>query len=227
MKLTTESSACLYSYLPLTSKILLTTLLSQTLNLCSSGDLIHHILHQNKMTGKKSVLYISTCNILNWMAASIAWTYRDHFSKNTALLIFHQDLTCLKSDLQQSDSDTLQPMWHKTQTAPDITIRSVQNPFSTFELLHEYRLPEKLEILNIYSCEQHSRKTDIPNSDSVITWSAIGSWISFSAISLTCDIFSFKTTHLISTMNRCQTRFATRNCLLRFFMGNYHVQRRL
>ena len=32
----------------------------------------------------------------------------------------------------------------------------------------------------------------------VITWHAIGSWFSFTATSMTCDILSFKGTHLIS-----------------------------
>ena len=135
MKLTTETFASLYSYLPLTSNIL-NTLLSQTLNLCSSGDIMHQISYPHKMTGKMAVLYICTCKILNWMAARIAWTYPALFSKNMALLYFHQDLTYLKGDSQQSDSDTSKAMWHKIQTAPDITISSVQNPFSTFQLLH-------------------------------------------------------------------------------------------
>jgi len=55
----------------------------------------------------------------------------------------------LKLDLQQSDSGTSQAMQHKIQIAQDITIRSVQNTFSTVQLLHEYRLQEKPEILNI------------------------------------------------------------------------------
>ena len=55
----------------------------------------------------------------------------------------------LKLDLQQSDSGTSQAMQQKIQTAQDITIRSVQNTFSTVQLLHEYRLQEKPEILNI------------------------------------------------------------------------------
>ena len=56
MKLTTEPSASLYSYLPLTSNILLITLLSQTLDLCSSLDVRHKISHPHKMTGTMSVL---------------------------------------------------------------------------------------------------------------------------------------------------------------------------
>jgi len=65
MKLTTESSTSLYSYLPPTPNILLTTLLLQTLSLCSSLDVTHQISHPHKMTGTMSVLYIDTCNILN------------------------------------------------------------------------------------------------------------------------------------------------------------------
>jgi len=64
IKLTTYSSATLFSYLPLTSNIL-TTLFSQTLNLCSSLDIRHQISHPHTMAGTVSVLHISTCNILN------------------------------------------------------------------------------------------------------------------------------------------------------------------
>ena len=59
------------------------------------------------------------------------------------------NLTCLKPDLQQSGSRTSQAMYHKIQTAPNMTTRIVQNPFSTVQLFHEYRLPEKPQILNI------------------------------------------------------------------------------
>ena len=45
MNLTTESSAPLHSYLHLTSNTLLTTLLSQTLSLCSFLDVRHQISH--------------------------------------------------------------------------------------------------------------------------------------------------------------------------------------
>jgi len=133
MKLTTEPSASLYSYLPLTSNILLTTLLSQTLNLCPSLDTRHQISHPHKMTVTMSVLQISTCNILNWMAASIAWTYPALFSKIMVIHTFCQYLTYLKRDLTQSDSGTSQAMWHKTQIAWDFTIRTAHNPFSTVQ----------------------------------------------------------------------------------------------
>ena len=139
MKLTTQSSALLYSYIPLTSNIL-TTMLSQTLCLCSFLDVRHQISHPHKMTGKMSVLYISTCNILNWMTASIVWTYPALFSKIMALLKFCQDLTYLKPDLQQSASGTAQAMWRTIQIAQDFIIRSVRNPFFTAQLFHEYRL---------------------------------------------------------------------------------------
>jgi hypothetical protein len=45
-------------------------------------------------------------------------------------------------------------------------------------------------------CEQHSTKRHKFNLGSVvITWSAIGSWFSFSATSETCDSLSFKISH--------------------------------
>ena len=56
MKLTTQSSAPLYSYLPLTSNVLLNTLLSQTHNLSSFLDVTHQISHPHKMTPTQSVL---------------------------------------------------------------------------------------------------------------------------------------------------------------------------
>ena len=148
-KLTRESYASLCSYHPLISNILLTTLLSQTFNLCSSLDTRHQISHPQQMTGTMSVLQISTCNILNWKVASIAWTYPALSSKITVLLTFCQDLTYLKPDLQQTDSSTSQAMLHKILIALDFTIRNAQNTFSTVQLFHEYRLPEKSEILNI------------------------------------------------------------------------------
>ena len=94
MKLTTESSAPLYSYLPLTSNILLTPLLSQTLSLCSSLDVRHQISHPYTMTVTMSVLQLSTCNILNWTVASIAWTYilNPTYNKVTAVLHKHCDI---------------------------------------------------------------------------------------------------------------------------------------
>jgi len=75
MKLTTQSSASLYSFLPLISNILLTTLLSQTHNLCSSLDTRNQISHPHKMTRTVSLLQMSKCNILNWMEATMACTY--------------------------------------------------------------------------------------------------------------------------------------------------------
>jgi hypothetical protein len=124
MKLTAEYSASLYSYINHTSNILHITLLSQTFNMCSSLDTRHQISHPHKMTGTMSVLQISSCNILNWMTASIAWTYPAPFSKILVLLTFCQDLPHLKPDVQQSDSGTSQAMWHKIQTAWDFTIRT-------------------------------------------------------------------------------------------------------
>jgi hypothetical protein len=65
------------------------------------------------------------------------------------LIKFHWDLTYLKPDLKQSDSGTSQALRHTAQTAQDITVRSVQNQFSTVQLFHEYTLPEMPEIPNI------------------------------------------------------------------------------
>ena len=158
MKLTTEPSASLHSYLPLTFNILLTTLLSRNLNLCSSLDTRHQISHKHKMTGTMSVLQINTCNILNWMAASIAWTYPALFPKIMVLLTVCQYLTYLKPDLQQSDSGTSQVMWYKIQIAQDFTIRTAHNPFSTVQYFinTDYQRRQKFWIL--VKCEQQSTK---------------------------------------------------------------------
>jgi hypothetical protein len=149
MKSTTESSVSLYSYLLLTLNILLTTLLSQTLNLYSSLDIKHKNSCPHKMTWTMSVLHMSTCNILNWTVASTACTYPALSSKIVVLLTFCQDLTYLKPDLQQSDSGTSQATLHKVLTALDCTVRTAQNPYSTVQLFPEYWLPQKPQILNI------------------------------------------------------------------------------
>jgi len=111
MKLSTQSSASLYSYLPPTPNILL----SQTLNLCTSLDVRHQISQPHNMTGTMSVLYISTSSILNWMAASIAWFYSTLFSRSWSFSKFCHNLPYLKPDLLQSDSGTSQAMWPEIQ----------------------------------------------------------------------------------------------------------------
>ena len=150
MKLT-ESSASLCSFLNHTLNIPLTTLLTKTINMCSSYDLRNQISHPHKMTWTMQLLTMRTQNILNWMVVSIAWTYCSFHPpfKIIVLLTFCQDLTYLKPHLPQSDSGTSQAMCHKIQITQDITVRTVQNPSSTVQLLHEYRLAEKPEILNI------------------------------------------------------------------------------
>jgi len=114
--------------------------------------------HPHKMTRTMSVLQISTCNILNWMTASIAWTYPTLFSKIVVLLTVCQDLTHLKPDLQKSDSGTSQAMWHKIQTAQDFTIRTAENPFSTVQyfMSTDYQSSKKFWISVNY--EQHFKK---------------------------------------------------------------------
>jgi len=77
-------------------------------------------------------------------------------------------------------------------------------------------------------CEQHSTKTHKFNSGSmVITWSSISSEFTFSAISVTWVILSFKTGHVISTTKRCQTIYIKINSVLQNFKWNYHVHRSL
>ena len=71
------------------------------------------------------------------------------YSSKIIILTVCQDLTYLKPDLQQSDSGTSQAMWHKILTALDFTIRTAQNPLSTVQIRHEYRLPQKPHIPNI------------------------------------------------------------------------------
>ena len=148
MNLTTESSASLYSYLPLTSNIPLTIPLSQTLHLCSSLDttptftptqndrnnvsFTEQYMQHSELKGDKYCLHLSC-----------------YSSKIMVLLTFCQDLTHIKPDLQQSDSGTSQAMWHKILIALDFTTRTAQNPFSTVQICHEYWLPQKPHIPNI------------------------------------------------------------------------------
>jgi hypothetical protein len=56
---------------------------------------------------------------------------------------FCQDLTYLKPDSQQSDSGTSQALSHTVQSPQHFTIMTAHNPFSTVQLFHEHRLPEK------------------------------------------------------------------------------------
>jgi hypothetical protein len=84
------------------------------------------------------------------MLASIAWTYSDLPPPKTMVLLkVCQDLTHLKTELQKSEGGTSQELWHTTQTAQHFTISTAHNPLSTVQLFHEYRLPEKQQILNI------------------------------------------------------------------------------
>ena len=149
MKLSTQSSTCHSSYLHHTKYSphhpLLTNLKSVFCAWCKAPNFKPTQNDRNNVS-----LYIRKCNILNWMATSIARNFPDHFSRNMALLKFRPDLTYLKTDSQQSEDGTSQAKWHKTQTDPDFTIRSVQNQFSTVQLLHEYRTPEKPGIMNIW-----------------------------------------------------------------------------
>ena len=67
----------------------------------------------------------------------------------------------------------------------------IHSPQSNCSMNTDYQRNKKFWIF--VNSEQHSTKTHQSNSGPIlITWSAIGSWISFSATSVTCDIFTFK-----------------------------------
>ena len=158
----------------------------------------------HKMTGTMSILEMSSFNILNWMAASIAWNYPALFSKIVVLLIVCQDLTYLKPDLQQRDISTSQAMWHKILIALDFTTRTAENPFSTVQYFTNTDYQRKQKFWIFVNYEQHWTKWPKLNSGSiVITWSITGSWFAFSATSVTCDILSFKASHQLSTVRTC------------------------
>jgi len=76
MTFATESSASLFSQLLRTSNIFLATLLSKTLNLCSSLDVRHQITHPHKMTSTMSVWQMNTRNILSWMVVLLSLLVR-------------------------------------------------------------------------------------------------------------------------------------------------------
>jgi hypothetical protein len=120
MKLTTESSTSIYSYLPRTKYSPRNTPhKNPTTVFCAWSKKPIYKPTQNDRS--KARLCTNSCDILNWMAAILAWTYRALFSKNIALLKFHQILTYLKPDLQQGDSGTSQATCHKIkllQTLP-------------------------------------------------------------------------------------------------------------
>ena len=137
-----------------------------TQNDTNNVSFIYQYMQHSELNGTKYCMNLS-CSVF--------------FSKIIVFLKFCQDLTYRKRDLQKSDSGTSQAQWHTKQTAQDFTVRTAHNPFSTVQLFHEYRLPEKAEILNIcYMWATLCRKSPKLNSSSmVITWSAIGSWFSF------------------------------------------------
>ena len=104
MKLTTESSAPLYSY-PLSHQIFSTPP-------CSHKPSWHKTPNFTPtQNGRNNVSFIW---VLNWMVTSTVWTYPALFSMIMVLLKFRQGLTYLKPDLRQSDSGTSQAMWQNT-----------------------------------------------------------------------------------------------------------------
>jgi len=117
---------------PSHTNIPLTTLLSQTFNISPSFTVtqtarnnfscIDENMKHTQLSGSKYCL-----NLLFFTPTP----------KIMVLITFCQDLTCLKPGLQQSDSSTSQAMLHNTQTAGDITIQTVPNPFPVVQLLRE------------------------------------------------------------------------------------------
>ena len=105
MKLTTQSSISLCSYLPLTLNILLTIPLTLTLNPIPSLDAGDQISHPHKMN-RTSDLQMWTWNIVNWMAASVNLLFLP--PPRSCSFSHCQDITCLKPDLQQSGSGRVQ-----------------------------------------------------------------------------------------------------------------------
>ena len=103
----------------------------------------------------------------------------------------------------------------------NIPVYSYSNsPHSYCCMNTDYQRSQNFSIFVKY--EQHSTKIYYLNSDSmVINWSTTSCYSPFSAILVTCDILSFKTGHLISTMKRCWTRYIRRNSLLQNFEGNF------
>ena len=149
MKLTAESSASLYSYIPLTSNILLTNLLSQnpqsvflpwcktpnftpTQNERNNVNFVYQYMQHSKLNWSKYCLKLSCSPFQNHGPSQISSAFN-----------------ISETGLMKSDSDTSQALWQKIQISHDITKRSFKNLFSKFQLLHEYTLLEKPENLNI------------------------------------------------------------------------------
>ena len=105
------------------------------------------------------------------------------------------------------------------QTLPHGVFK-IHSPQSNCLMNRDYQRSQKFWIY--VKCEKHSTKWHKLNSRSMdITWSAIGSWFSFSATTVTCNILSFKPSHLISIIKRCLIWFIIRNSLLQNVKGNY------
>ena len=113
------------------------------------------------------------------MAASIAWIYCD--------LFFHVHGPQFLSGFNIYETRLMTKwQWYFTSNVTqNINCLRFYNKNCSKSILHSRTVATKRHKLNLGS--------------TVITWSAIGYWFSFSATSVTCDILSFKTSHFIAT----------------------------
>jgi len=150
MKLTTESSASLYSYLPPTPNILLTTLyythlqsvffswcktpnFTPTQNERRNISFTDKYIQHYELNGRKYCVNL----------------FCSFYPRSCSFSKFCQDLTYLKLDLWESDSGTSRAMWRKKTNCSRVSSRPAPNPWSTVQLFLEQRLPEKQDFPNI------------------------------------------------------------------------------
>jgi hypothetical protein len=116
MKLTTESSAPLYSYLPLTSNILLATRLLQTHSKCSFLDIRHQISHTHTR--------VSQMKTLNIFYLIIYWTHKVHNDIFYIVSIaFHTSVPVLQKYMDTSRKKRLLAESAATRAPPAAPVR--------------------------------------------------------------------------------------------------------
>ena len=153
--------------------------------------------------------------ILNRMIASIAWTYpalffQCHGPPQSVMLHHISNQTYNKVTVVLHKQCDIK--YKLLQTLPHGMFR-IHSPQSNCFTITDYQRSQKFWIY--VKCEQHSTKRHKNISDSkFITWSVIGAWLTFSAISVIFDNLTSKTSHHISTTKRWKTCFTTRNPIL-------------
>ena len=136
MKLTKEYSAPLYSYLTLTSNILLTPPAltnpqSVFFSWCKTPNFTPTQNDSNNVSSTAQYMQQSELNSNKYCLNLSCSLSQDHGPSQ-----FCHNLTYLKPDVQQSDSSTSQALWHTIQTDQHFTIRTAHNPLSTVQMLH-------------------------------------------------------------------------------------------